>query len=168
MKQIKLLSILLSISFMIGCGYSEEFKEINYENQFIVAIPDYMEECDDFEASYQFKNAYRNTYGLVNVEDKNGRTLAEFQKEKADILKGYELLSRPLVTDSSYRDEADFKAIDIKLYGVMDNENIYYWHTAVESDGKFFEIVCWTRSMDRKQRYGGDLEKIIASFKPLI
>lgn len=167
MKEFRLLYVLIITSILTSCAYSDEFKEINHDNTFLISYPDYMDECEDFQADLQYKNSYRNTYSLVNVEDKNGRTFEEFQKEKLDLLKGYDLLSKPLVTDSLYREETNYTAIDIKLYGVMDDENIYYWHTSIESDGKFYEVVCWTRSMDRKQRYGPDLEKIIDSFKPL-
>lgn len=168
MSKLKIFYLFLGISVLSACAYSDEFHEVNHDNQFIIAFPDYMKTCEDFQADVQFKNAYRNTYSIVNAEDKNGRTFAEFQKEKLDILKGYDMLSKPLVTDSSYRETENFKAIDIKLYGIMDEENIYYWHSSFESNGKFFEVVCWTRSMDRKQRYGPDLEKVITSFKPLV
>ena len=93
---------------------------------------------------------------------------ARFHESVLSTLKSYELLKDPLVTDSVFRQGMSYKAIDIELYGVMENENIYYWHSAFESEEKFFEVVCWTRSMDRKQRYGADLEKIITGFKPLI
>lgn len=168
MSKLKIFYLFVSISILSACAYSDEFHEVNHQNQFMIAFPDYMKSCEDFQADLQFKNAYRNTYSIVNAEDKNGRTLAEFQKEKLGVLKTYEMLSKPLVTDSLYRVGDNYKAIDIQLYGVMDEENIYYWHSSFESDGKFYELVCWTRSMDRKQRYGPDLEKIISSFTPLL
>lgn len=159
---------LLTFSLLLSCGYSDEFNEVNHNNEFLISYPDYMDECNDFQADLEYKNAYRNTYGLVKVYDKNGQTLEEFQQKTLGTLKTYEPLNKALVTDSFFRENENFKAIDVQLYGTMDGENVYYWHSAFESKGKFFEVVCWTRSMDRKQRYGPDLEKVIASFKPLI
>jgi hypothetical protein len=168
MQIIKILLLVVVASSLHSCGYSDEFKEINHDEQFVISFPDYMESCEDFGADVNYKNSYRNTYSLVNVYDKEGRTLQEFQKEVLGLLKGYELLNDPLITDSVYRETDSFSAIDVQLYGIMDNQNIYYWHSAFESEGQFFEVVCWTRSMDRKQRYGPDLEKVLASFKPLV
>lgn len=170
MRAIKISLFFALAALLSSCGYSEEFKEVNFENQFIIAYPDYMEECDDLTpiADLQYKNSYRNTYSIVRVEDKADKSLLEFQKEGLDVIKNYDLLSNPLVTDSFYRESLDFTAIDVQMYGIMEDENIYYWHSAFESKGKFYEVVCWTRSMDRKQRYGADIEKIISSFKPLI
>ena len=167
----RLINIILFIPLIVGlhsCGYSEEFNEVNHNNEFIISFPDYMEDCNDFSADLGSKNSYRNTYAFVKVYEKEGQSLAQFHESVLNILKTYELLKDPLVTDSVYRQGVNFTAIDIELYGVMEDENIYYWHSAFESDDKFFEVVCWTRSMDRKQRYGSDLEKIITGFKPLI
>lgn len=168
MTTIKQFLSIIFLSLLLSCGYSDEFNEVNHENTFIISFPDYMKECNDFDADLEYKNAYRNTYSLVKVYDKNGYSLEEFQKKTLGVLKSYEPLTKPLVTDSIYRENETFTAIDIELYGTMDGENIYYWHSTFESDGKFYEVVCWTRSMDRKQRYGADLAQIIASFKPLI
>lgn len=167
MKTVNQIIAFIFLSILLACGYSEEFNEVNHNNEFIISYPDYMKETNDFPGDLAYKNAYRNTYSLVKVYDKEGRSLLDFQKEVLGVLKAYEPLTKPLVTDSTYREEDGYKAIDVKLYGTMDGENIYYWHSAFESDGKFFEVVCWTRSMDRKQRYGPDLEAVIASFKPL-
>jgi hypothetical protein len=168
MKLFNQIYAFLSLSMLLSCGYSEEFNEVNHNNEFIIEFPDYMKASDDFQSALSFKNAFRNTYSLVNVYNKDGQIFEEFQQKTLGILKTYEPLSKALVTDSVYRENESFKAIDVQLYGIMNGENIYYWHSVFESKGKFFEVVCWTRSMDRKQRYGPDLAQIIASFKPLI
>ena len=161
--------ILISLVFLSACAYSDEFNEINHDNQFIVSFPDYMEKTDDLlvTAALQYKNAYRNTYSIITMEDKNGKSLLDFQKDAINVIKKDVLLSKPLVTDSIYRETENYKAIDIQIYGVMNEENIYYWHSVFETDNKFYTVVCWTRSMDRQQRYGPDFIKVIESFKPL-
>ncbi|MEX0595452.1 MAG: hypothetical protein WD512_03050 [Candidatus Paceibacterota bacterium] len=168
MKILNQIIALLSITILLSCGYSEEFNEVNHNNEFVISFPDYMKSCNDFQADLEYKNAYRNTYSLVKVYEKESMTLEDFQRKTLGVLKAYKPLTKPLVTDSTFRENENFKAIDVQLYGTMDGENIYYWHSVFESKGKFYEVVCWTRSMDRKQRYGADLAKIITSFKPLI
>jgi len=167
--KINLFLFSLFILFLSACAYSEEFNEINVDNQFIVELPDYMKATNDLlnGAALQYKNPYRNTYTIVNVEEKNGKSFESYQKEALNIIKNDVLLKKPLVTDSAYRSTETFNAIDIQIYGIMEQENIYYWHSVFETTNKFYTLVCWTRTMDRQQRYGPDFEKIIASFKPL-
>ena len=161
--------MIVSLLFLSACAYSEEFNDINHENEFIISLPDYMKSSDDLlnTAALQYKNAYRNTYTIVNIENKNNRSLEKYQQEALNIIKQDVLLKKPLVTDSVYRNTEDFNAIDIQIYGIMNNENIYYWHSVFEANNKFYTVVCWTRSMDRQQRYGPDFEKVIESFRPL-
>lgn len=161
--------LIFSLILLSACAYSEEFNEINHNNEFLIAYPDYMEATDDLlsTAKLQYKNAYRNTYSIVTVEDKNNRNFEDYQRAALNIIKNDVLISKPLVTDSIYRNADNFNAIDIQLYGVMKEENIYYWHSVFETESKFYTVVCWTRSMDRQQRYGPDFIKTIESFKPL-
>lgn len=162
------LIILFLTSILLGCSYPEKPKDVKTE-MFEVSYPGYMKSTDDlFEgADLQYKNAYRNIYSIVKVSDKKGRSLQDFQKETVAVIKNFQLLEKPVVTDSVYRENDNFKAIDIQIYGIMNNENIYYWHSVFETTDKFYELAVWTRTMDRKQRYGADIEKIVASFKPL-
>lgn len=169
MKNLSYLFVLSAIVLLNSCAYSDEFKEINHNNQFVISLPSYLKSCNDLteNADLQYKNAYRNTYCLVRVIDKENKSFENYQQESINVIRDYEPLKNALVTDSAYRENETFRAIDIQLYGLMDNENIYYWHSVFETDSKFYEVVGWTRSMDRKQRYGPDIEKIITSFKPL-
>lgn len=161
--------LLFSIFLLSACAYSEDFKELNHNNEFIVAFPSYMEATNDLinSANLQYKNAYRNTYSIITAEDKGERSFEDYQKDELNRIKNDVLLKKPLVTDSIYRSTEKFKAIDIQIYGVMNDENIYYWHSVFETDNKYYTLVCWTRSMDRQQRYGPDFLKVIESFKPL-
>lgn len=163
-------SILVVILFAIlsACSYSDEFKEIKTDS-FEIAYPGYMESTDDLleEADLQYKNSYRNIYSIVKAKDKGNESFEDFQKETIGVIKNFNLLENPVVTDSVYRNKDGYKAIDIQLYGIMNKENIYYWHSVFETQSKFYEVAVWTRTMDRKQRYGADIAKIIESFKPL-
>ena len=53
----RIINIILFIPLILGlqsCGYSEEFNEINHNNEFIISFPDYMENCDDFSADRMY------------------------------------------------------------------------------------------------------------------
>ncbi|MCB9226367.1 MAG: hypothetical protein H6578_04275 [Chitinophagales bacterium] len=156
------------IALLSACSYSEKPKEVKTE-MFEVSYPGYMKSTDDLleGADLQYKNAYRNIYSIVKVSDKGTQTFEDFQKKTVDVIRNFQLLEKPVVTDSVYRENDNFKAIDLQIYGIMNNENIYYWHSVFETKDKFYELAVWTRTMDRKQRYGEDIAKIIESFKPL-
>lgn len=162
------LIVLFLIVLLSGCSYQEKPKEIKTDT-FEVSYPGYMKSTDDLleGADLQYKNAYRNIYSIVKVSDKGTQTFEDFQKKTVDVIRNFQLLEKPVVTDSVYRENDNFKAIDLQIYGIMNNENIYYWHSVFETADKFYELAVWTRTMDRKQRYGGDIAKIIESFKPL-
>lgn len=162
------LVILFFTTMVLGCSYQKEPKEVKTDN-FEISFPGYMESTDDLleGADLQYKNAYRNIYSIVKVKDKGNKTFKQFQQETVNVIKNFELLESPVVIDSFFRKKDNFTAIDIQLYGIMNKENIYYWHSVFETPTKYYELAIWTRTMDRKQRYGEDIAKIVESFKPL-
>lgn len=166
MKHNVFVIIFLSI-ILLACSYSNKFEKVQ-TNTFQISFPGYMKPTTDLleDADLQYKNAYRNIYCIVKEKDKGTQTFKNYQKETVDIIKKFDLLENPVVTDSFYRETDNFKAIDVQIYGTMNNENIYYWHSSFETATKFYEVAIWTRTMDRKQRYGVDIAKIIESFLP--
>ncbi len=165
----KIVYFILLIFFFQACSYNNKFKKYNISNHFTISIPDYMKPCKDISnnAAVQYKNAYRNTYCIV-LQDSKDLPFIKYQQKSLSILKNYQELKKPIVTDSTYIYNDTNKYIAIQLYGIMNDENIYYWHNTYEGKKYFYQVVCWTRSMDRKQRYGEDLEHILKSFKPLL
>lgn len=148
-----------------SCTYTGEFKEVQTDGLYTISYPDYMKPSKQTlheNAILEYNNRYRNIYSVV-VRNEKELSFEAYYKENIDDLKNYELLLNPLVTDSVFTE--DPKSILIELYGIMDEENIYYWHKTIESPKYYYQIIVWTRSMDRKQRYGPDIEKILESFK---
>lgn len=162
MKQIFLVPIIITF-LLTSCGsYTGEFRAI--ENEHIeISLPDWLLETDDLapHAYYQFKSKYRNTYGIVVRETKENRTLEEYQKEGIGVLRNFKELTNLLVTDST----RTANSINLELMGDMDSEKIFYWHNTYESKDNFYQLVVWTRSYDRKQKYSDVIEKVVASFK---
>lgn len=162
MKQFFFVPIIM-ILILSSCGsYTGEFREI--ENEHIeISLPDWLLETDDLapHAYYQFKSKYRNTYGIVVRDDKENRTLAQYQQEGIGVLRNFKELTNLLVTDSTRTDNS----INLELMGDMESEKIFYWHNTYESKDHFYQLVVWTRSYDRKQKYSEVIEKVVASFK---
>lgn len=163
MKQNFIVPLVLFMFFISSCGsYTGEFRAI--DNEYIeISLPDWLLETDDLasHAYYQFKSKYRNTYGIVVRDEKQGRTLAEYQQEGIGVLRNFNELTNLLVTDSIKTENS----INLELMGDMDSEKIFYWHNTYESKDHFYQLVVWTRSYDRKQKYSGVIEEVVASFK---
>lgn len=162
---------LIGMTFLVSissCTYKGTFEAVETNNTFEISFPDYMTKADDLkpDAALQYSNPYRNLYTIIEKSEKNGQSFEEYQSEALNILRNYDLLENTLVTDSIYTEPEFGRQISIELYGIMQEENIYYWHNTYETDKYFYQVVTWTRSMDRKMRYGPDIEKIVASFKP--
>ena len=157
----KILAILLLTTVLSCNSYTGEFRDIK-KNTFTISLPDWIEETDDLapHALYQFKSKYRNTYGIIVKDDKN-KFFEDYQKDAVNVLKNYESLTNLLVTDSTYNKNK----ISLELLGDLESEKIFYWHNTYESENNFYQLVLWTRSYDRKQKYGPVIEEIIASFK---
>lgn len=163
MKQTFFVAIVIMILILSSCGgYTGEFREI--ENDHIeISLPDWLLETSDLapHAYYQFKSKYRNTYGIVVREAKENKTLVEYQQEGIGVLRNFKELTNLLVTDSV----KTANSIKLELMGDMDSEKIFYWHNTYESKNNYYQLVVWTRSYDRKQKYSDVIEKVVASFK---
>lgn len=160
-----LFSILFFAVFLGACTYTGEFKEVQTDGLYTISYPDYMKPSKQTlheNAILEYNNRYRNIYSVV-VRDEKELDFLDYQQKNIGDLKNYDLLLNPLVTDSVFAENPT--SILIELYGIMDEENIYYWHKTIESTKYYYQIIVWTRSMDRKQRYGPDIEKMIDSFK---
>ena len=159
------LFIIYMSAFLGACTYTGEFEVAETDGLYSISFPDYMNPSKQVlheNAILEYNNRYRNIYAVV-VRDEKELDFIEYQQIHINDLKNYELLLNPLVTDSIFTENSP--SILLELYGIMDEENIYYWHKTVESPKYFYQIIVWTRSMDRKQRYGDDINKILDSFK---
>lgn len=164
-KKASILVIVLSL-FLFSCeDYTGEFRDI--ENESIkISLPDWLEETKDLakdnpEAFYQFKSRYRNTYGLVIKSKKSNKSFDKYQSDAVGILRNFTEMSNLLVTDSVFSENK----IQLQLMGDLDSEKVYYWHNTYETNKYYYQLVLWTRSYDRKQKYTEVIEKVISSFQ---
>ena len=159
MKKVVLFVLIIS-SFSCN-NYTGKFREVK-DKSFIISLPDWLEKTDDLspEAYYQFKSRYRNTYGII-IKDKKDKPFKEYQKDAVNVLRNFKELTNLLVLDSTFSKNH----IRLELLGDMEQEKIFYWHNTYESANNYYQLVIWTRSYDRKQKYGPVIEKIIQSFQ---
>ncbi len=156
-----ILFILFILSSACSSGYTGEFRDIKVET-IKISLPDWLEKTDGLapHAFYQFKSRYRNTYGIIVKTPKGDKTFKEYQKESVAVLRNFNELTNVLVTDSVFENNI----YHLELMGDMQSEKIFYWHNTYETNKNYYQLVLWTRSYDRKEKYGPVIEKIIASF----
>jgi len=142
--------------------YNGKFRKIE-EDSFDISLPDWLEETDDLapHAFYQFKSRYRNTYGIIVKDKIEGKSLKAYQQEGTAVLRNFNEITNLLAIDSNFKENH----IEVQFMGDMDSEKIFYWHNTYEGQKYYYQLVMWTRSYDRKQKYSDAIEEIISSFK---
>lgn len=164
MKNIKFTLICFLAFFLISAcdNYTGEKRDISNPN-FDITLPDWLEETDDLapHAIYQFKSRYRNTYGIVVKSDKEDKSFEQYQQESIAVLRNFNELTNLLVTDSSFLNNE----YHLELMGDIESEKVFYWHNTYETASNYYQLVVWTRSYERKQKYAPAIEEVIASFE---
>jgi len=153
---IKLIIILLFTVTIFACNnFTGEFRDIQKE-EYTISLPDWLEETEDLaeHAHFQFKSMYRNTYGII-IKDNKDKSFKEYQKESINVLRNFKEITNLLVIDSSFSNNK----ISMELLGDIDSEKIFYWHNTYETETQYYQLVLWTRSFDRKQKYEDVIKK---------
>lgn len=149
--------------FFIACeNFTGEIRTVE-KPEFEIALPDWLEETKDLapHALYQFKSRYRNTYGIVVKQPKEGKSFEKYQQEAVGVLKNFDEMKNLMLTDSVFKNNS----YQVQYMGELDAEKIFYWHNTYQTTNSYYELVLWTRSYDRKQKYTPVIEKIISTFK---
>lgn len=163
------LFLFISLLFLLNScnNYTGEIRDVQKEG-IVISLPDWLEETGDLiqddlasDVIFQFKSRYRNTYGIVVKNEKGDKTFNQYHQEAIGVLKNFKELKTLLVTDSLRTENG----IQLELMGDIETEKIYYWHNTYEDYDNYYQLVLWTRSYDRKQKYTEVIEKVIASFK---
>ena len=163
-KHITLTLIALSGLALFCCKYSYKDETIKVKNEFTMTVPDYLKEDDELKpgADFQYCNHYRNMYVVV-FSNKKDKDFAAYYNEQIGIIK--KVLNKPMVNDSLPVTIPGAKGIHTEIAGKMKDEMIYYSILTLETKDKFYQECIWTRSEDRKLKYGKDIERILLSFK---
>lgn len=163
MRKGRLFSIIVALIFISSCSsFTGELRTLTTPD-YEIALPDWLEETNDLapHAHFQFKSAYRNTYGIIVKEAKTDTAFNQYQQKSVNVLRNFKEMTNLLVTDSSYSKNY----IALELMGDIESEKVFYWHNTYQTDTHYYQLVIWTRSYDRKQKYTPVIEDIITSFK---
>jgi hypothetical protein len=129
-----------------------------------MTVPDYLSKTDELRpgAEFQYRNRFRNLYAVVFSEKKD-KDFATFYAEQTGIIK--KALEKPMVNDSIIVEIPGARGVHTEIAGKMQGEMIYYSILTLEAKDKYYQSCIWTRSEDRKLKYGKDIERILLSFK---
>lgn len=162
MKAVHLIIVVLFGVLISACNnYTGEIRTISTDD-FEIKLPDWLEEADDLapHALYQFKSRYRNTYGIIVKNAKEEKSFQTYQQESIAVLRNFNELTNLMVTDSSFANNT----FHLELMGDIENEKVFYWHNTYETAENYYQLVVWTRSFDRKQKYSEVIEEVLKSF----
>jgi len=167
-------ALLYSLLLVLGsgfssCKYSQDYLQVNANNQFSLSIPSWMKEDKSLKegAAFQYANHFRNFYAIGEATPKGDlkRTTGEIMSDNLNVLR--KSLGKPVVTDSLDITAGDVKGVRVEIYGKMNDENIYFTEVLYEGKNNLYHISVWTRSETRKLRFKEDINKLVASFKEI-
>jgi hypothetical protein len=153
-----------------SCKYKEQWEQVNVNNEFTMEVPSWMEKTSELKegAMFQYRNRFRSVYAIVVKEkaDAVPQDFGAYVSANITVLKN--VLTNPVLSDSSVVELDKLSGIRAEVYGNMGEEKIFYTHYTLKGDKGFnYQICAWTRGEDRKLKYNNDINRIIASFKRL-
>lgn len=170
-----------SIIFLSACGLSGEYQTITVEGRYSLDLPTELTSTTELheEASLQYMNIIREFYVMVidePIED-FAKAVSENQLEGVIELNedGYSALVVPAIKDglSNLEDETPVKtkinglpALIHKFSGHINDIDVYYNFCVVKGNKNYYQILIWTMK-NQKEKFSGDMEKIMMSFKEL-
>jgi len=119
------------------------------------------------EAQIQASNRTKRMYVIVLSEDKSAYpqpiTLAKHSEITRSIL--LENLTNPKVTESTtLKKVGNFPALQYEIQGKINDIEVTYLHTTVETPTRFSQILAWTTPTSFKTDKP-ELERVISSFR---
>lgn len=141
---------------------------------FTLSLPDYMSKTGGLnpDAVIQFRNMVRDVSGYVIREEK---TVKEIDNPaNPDINQFYDAFIKDFLKDKEERKVAspkistngDVKFIETDLSYLEDETVIYYYYFVgiAETKNAFYKVIC-SGSLDFKNQYKADFQKILYSIK---
>lgn len=164
----------LSLILISACTHETVFNEVKVNNRYSILVPEYLQPCADLhkDASLQYQNTEKDIYAIVIDEKKV--TMQDYSLDY-DIDTYYKnIASQPFsesIKDGKIsipgRQEINGnKALVAEITGKIEQNEVYYRLAVVESKFEFYQILVWTRA-ENKEKYQGDMIKMIESFKEL-
>lgn len=170
MTKTKLLVILLSL---ISCSvYSQGFSTKQGGHCYSMDIPDYLTKTYDLndDASLQYQNVTKEAYVIVIDDYKDqlealGMKFLSAQEFLDNFVNGYntEAANRQLGEVSVFESNGNGHA-QVELTWQEEEVQFYMLITAVESQGHFYKVMCWSL-LENKDKLKNDFLAISKSIK---
>ena len=166
MKKNLFLITLFSCCIFLACNYSDTYVDINSNNLFQISIPGWVKkETLAEDALISYANRYRNFYLIVLADDKK----LAFDSAKNNAFKRiYSRLDSASFTTEQIQIGA-LPTTHFSIEGKMgkEAEKLIYELYILEGSKKYYQVCIWTRSLERRKKYGDDFYKIAHSFKEI-
>lgn len=172
MSNIKLIISILLI--LVQIHSNAQTKEYKAGHIFTISLPTYLEKTYGLNdnATIQFKNVIKDVYGfviedskdaLVALDMKFGSANEFYEYFIADFLKDEENRTVGLPKSTSVNDN-NIVENDITYFDKDAKSTIYYFVGVVETKTTFYKVLCYT-SLQNKDKYKADFQKILYSLK---
>ncbi|KFF19491.1 hypothetical protein [Flavobacterium hydatis] len=149
-------------------------KEYKAGHTFNISLPDYMSKTADLNSSaaIQYKNVVKDIYGVVIFDTKEELKLLEMNYTSTnefyedfikDFLKDEEKRSVS-APKSTKKGDISFIEVEATYFDKEINNTIYYLIGVVETKTAFYKVLSWA-SIDNKDKYKADFQKILYSIK---
>ncbi|MFA6570078.1 MAG: hypothetical protein WCT77_02460 [Bacteroidota bacterium] len=169
-----LLTIIASILFISSIDAQSQTKFITQKvgHVYYLNLPDYMIKTKDLNdaASLQYKNVIKEAYVIVIEDSKEElETLGVKFTNPMDFYKDFiqsfmQKINNPIAKDPYKLKVNGNSAVQGELTASIENEDIFYLITVVETKTHFYKIMCWT-TLDNKKVHLEDFKKIASSLK---
>lgn len=156
----------------------EDLKIVNVNENYSIAVPEYMSEMKDLneEASFEYANVFKETYTIVIDESK---------QEFIDTFKELEIYNDSLTLLNNYSkfqlesfkeslEEVKLRKLDLKIRNLASNQYVFSGKTKgiyikyllgfVEGEENMYMIMSWTLK-ERYEKYKNTFHLIQSSFK---
>ena len=168
----KFLFSTLLILAITSCNTETVFKEVKVNDRYSISVPEYLQPCVDLhkDASFQYQNNEKDMYAIVIDERK--KTMAKYDLDY-DIALYYKVATQPFseakngIVGVPVKEKIDgHDALVSEIKGNLEGIDVYYNIGVIETPFAFYQILTWTRA-DNKDKYEGDMTRMIESFKEL-
>jgi len=174
MKFKNLMMAIILVTIVTGSYAQTPLKEFKAGSIFYVSLPDYMSRTVGLNsaATFQYKNAVKDVYGFVIIDDKEEMALADlkygsinefFEDFTKDFLEGEDKrkLSKPVYEKKG---DLNFAECDASYFDKDADAEIYYHVGVVETKTAFYKVLSWAL-LENKEKFKADFQSILYSVK---
>ncbi|MBN8702612.1 MAG: hypothetical protein J0M08_06080 [Bacteroidetes bacterium] len=166
--------LLIIISALCACTTPIKYSDVKVNNQFSIHVPDFMQPTNEIhqKAALQYQNLEKEFYLLVINESKEQMKAYDLDYDLDSYYKNIvstpftEQLKNGKVSMPGRMDIHGKKALISEITGNINNADIYYKLTVIESPEHFYQVVTWTKA-ENKEKMSLVMDSVIQSFKEI-